>query len=247
MVDGDDAGTMVDTGRLDPTTASSFWAVREVPEQRDGGRRTGRPSPPPPSRSTTRGSPPASGSRRSPCSPTSPTELVTQPPGGRSPPTPAGPSAPRTSAPDRGRRPADRHLARAGPAGQLRRSPTTRWSTSGADRPVLDHGVRRLDGAVARRSTGLTNGAQYDVRVAAVSTRGNVCLRRPVRHPDGGDELRAAVASAPQPSPDAPSPTADPSGTPGSTPCTTARATNGAWPGTGAPPAVAHRLSRACR
>jgi prepilin-type N-terminal cleavage/methylation domain-containing protein len=32
LTDSDDAGTAIDTGRLDPTTAITFWAVREVPE-----------------------------------------------------------------------------------------------------------------------------------------------------------------------------------------------------------------------
>ncbi len=32
LVDSDDEGAIVDTGRLDPTTSITFWAVREVPE-----------------------------------------------------------------------------------------------------------------------------------------------------------------------------------------------------------------------
>jgi type II secretory pathway pseudopilin PulG len=32
MVDSDDPGTAIDTGRLDPTTAITIWAVRQVPE-----------------------------------------------------------------------------------------------------------------------------------------------------------------------------------------------------------------------
>jgi type II secretory pathway pseudopilin PulG len=231
MVDGDDAGSIVDTGRLDPTSSIVFWAVRDGSSNGTVGDFW-----------TTLTATAVSvdhagvtagvGVKTIQLLTRVTDQVVTQSPGPVTP-TPVAPSAPQGLSVTVG-------------DGQL----TANWLTpaQAGTAAITDYKIEyRLASqqswttesdtstALTRTMTGLTNGMQYDVRVAAVSTAGTSAYVSQLATPTAATSYIAPSICATS------SPSSLPVAQPGST--YTLRnytlhnrsGANPGWPGTGAP------------
>ncbi len=229
LVDGDDAGTVVDTGRLDPTTSMVIWGVRSAASNGVIGdywtTLTARAV------STEHEGVPTGVGVQTLALFTKVTDVLnTQPPVVVAP-TPAAPSAPRT-------------LSLTVGDGQL----TANWLVP--DQPgtaaISDYKVEfklSTDVTWTAESTtstaltwtiaGLTNGTQYDVRVAAVSSAGTSAYTSTFATPTAATSyVPPSLCAATFPST---LPTADPSGSKVYV-LHNRSSSNGSWPGTAAPP-----------
>ena len=232
MVDSDDAGTAVDTGRLDPTRSLVFWAVRQVPETTVGAYWTSLTA-----TATSvdhEGVDAGLGVKTLRLRTIVTTDAVTGVPGGGSPTTTL-PTAPRNLALTVGDgQLVATWLAPDDPGSsavsdyrvEYKAAAATNWSTESD-----------VDPSLSRAITGLTNGAAYDVRVAAVNTAGIGAYSAAIPGtPTAGVVFQPAsicVATNPSPSPSA---TAASGFTLWKYALHNRSSTNGAWPGTGAPP-----------
>ncbi len=228
LADGDDAGTVVDTGRLDPTTSMVIWAVRSAANNGTVGEYwttlTAKAS-----SAEHEGVPTGVGIQTLALFTKVTDVLNTQPPVVVTP-TPVAPSAPRT-------------LSLTVGDGQL----TATWLVP--DQPgtaaISDYKVeykRSTDLSWITESTistalsttlgSLTNGAQYDVRVAAVSSAGTSAYTSTFATPTAATSYEApSICAATFPST---LPTADPSGSKVYV-LHNRSSINGSWPGTAAP------------
>ena len=228
LVDGDDAGGVVDTGRLDPTTSMVIWAVRAAASNGVLGEYwtsiTARAI------STEHQGVPAGVGVQTLALYTKVTNVLnTQPPVVVAP-TPVAPSPPRT-------------LSLTVGDGQL----TANWLVP--DQPgtaaISDYKVeykRSSDLSWITESTtstaltatlgSLTNGTRYDVRVAAVSSAGTSAYTSTFATPTVATSYEApSICAATFPST---LPTADPSGSKAYV-LHNRSSINGSWPGAGAP------------
>lgn len=229
LVDGDDAGTVVDTGRLDPTTSMVIWAVRSASSNGVIGdywtNLTARAI------SIEHAGVPTGVGVQTVALFTKVTDVLnTQPPVVVAP-TPVAPSAPRT-------------LSLTVGDGQL----TANWLAP--DQPgtaaISDYKVEykrstdlawitesTMSTALTAILTGLTNGTQFDVRVAAVSSAGTSQYTSTFATPTAATSyVPPSICAATFPGT---LPTPSPSGSKAYV-LHNRSSINGSWPGSGSPP-----------